>query len=190
MRVNLEYTSHMNHLNPEEIQDELLNCMEDQQPTFNSISDLINNENNTEEDSSLDQLQLLGYLSTLLDSYRYGECDCLYHPLAVILVVSSSDPDPIGQFDNLAQKVINKRFYSQGIYSKAVPFFYFLLHDEGSSINVDDIFRNMKATFNSSLCKLIRLNSLPAHMARAQPPEEFADLGYEFGFYSIDCIYA
>ena len=181
MSVNLEYTSHMNHLNSEEIQDELLNFMEDQQPTLNSISDLMNNVNSVEGNSSLDQLQLLGYLTTLLDNYRYGECDCLYHPLAVILVVSSSDPDPIGQFDNLAQKVINKRVYSQGIYSKAVPFFYFLLHDEGSLINVDDVYRNMKATFNSSLCKLIRLNSLPAHMARAQPPEEFAELGYVFG---------
>lgn len=160
----------------ESIQEELTDSVTDQEPSMSAISELINNIQNKDWSPETEQPWLLDYLSALLECYRYGENDCLYHPLAVILVTSSTDPDPIRRFDELSQRVLSRKFFSQGMYSKAIPFFYFLLHDASSSANVDEIFHNMKATFNSSLCKVIQINSLPPHMARSQSPAEYSNL--------------
>lgn len=112
---------------------------------------------------------LLDYLSSLFDCCRYGDSDCLYHPLGVILVVSSTDADPIRRFDELSQRILNKKEFRQGMYSKSIPFYYFLLHNVSSHVDADDIYRNMKATFNASQCKLVKINSLSPEQSRDTP---------------------
>ena len=112
---------------------------------------------------------LLDYLSSLFDCCRYGDSDCLYHPLGVILVVSSTDADPIRRFDELSQRILNKKEFRQGMYSKSIPFYYFLLHNVSSHVDADDIYRNMKATFNASQCKHVKINSLSPEQSRDTP---------------------
>lgn len=168
IHLDLEYSAFINHMDPDEIEEDYLKAFRrknHRKKTF--IRLLLNLGRRMPKD--IVQPWLLDYLSSLFDCCRYGDSDCLYHPLGVILVVSSTDADPIRRFDELSQRILNKKEFRQGMYSKSIPFYYFLLHNVSSHVDADDIYRNMKATFNASQCKLVKINSLSPEQSRDTP---------------------
>lgn len=166
----LEYTSFIKHMDSEEIEDELLESLELQKPKEDALYSMITTFTDKSVPISTDQPWIIDFLSTLLYCCRYGESDLLDHPLGVILVVSSDDPDPIHRFNELAQRVLSRKCYSQRAYTPSIPFFYFLVHTNDSSANVDTIYNNMKSSFNASHCKIIRINSLSETQKRKVSP--------------------
>lgn len=173
IHLDLEYSAFINHMDPDEIEEELLESVSEKEPSKEDIQKIIAELGKQDAKVDIVQPWLLDYLSSLFDCCRYGDSDCLCHPLAVILVVSSTDPDPIRRFDELSQRILNKREFKQGMYSKSIPFYYFLLHNVSSHVNAENIYHNMKASFNASLCKIIRINSLSPEQSRDSPPFEF-----------------
>ena len=145
-------------------------------PSEDMIRSLILDPEESTKSPLMDQRWILDFVSSLIHCGSYGDNNLLYHPLAVFLVVSSSDPDPIRRFDELSRKVLHIPAILHGTYSRAIPFFYFLLHKENSSSNVNEIFRAMKSSFNAIQCKLIRINYLPVEASRSSSPAPFSDL--------------
>lgn len=164
----------------DEIETELLDTIDSQKPKDEVLYSMISQLGDKEAVFSMDQPWIKSYLSTLIDCCRYGESDLLDHPLAVILVVSSNDPDPIHRFDELSQRALSRKCYTQKLYSHSIPFFYFLIHSADSPANVEEIFYGMKSSFNASQCKVLRINSLPPEQKRTSSPfPEYLSLSYK-----------
>lgn len=164
----------------DEIEVELLDTIDSQKPQNELLYSMISQLGEKGAAFSMDQPWIKNYLSTLIDCCRYGESDLLDHPLAVILVVSSDDPDPIHRFDELSQRALSRKCYTQKLYSPSIPFFYFLIHSADSPANVEEIFYGMKSSFNASQCKVLRINSLPPERKLTSSPfAEHFSLSYE-----------
>lgn len=156
---HLEYTESIKHLDETEIEESLLQTLILHKPSTETIHQMIRDFCNGKAEYDTNQDWLLDLTSSLLMGCRFGEYNLLHHPLGVLLVVSSDDPDPILRFDELSQRVLHYPRFSMGMYNKAIPFFYILLHDTSSRVDVDDLLRRMKSSFNASQCKVIRFNS-------------------------------
>ena len=155
----LEYTEEIKHLDETKIEEYLLQTLILRKPSTDTIHQMIRDFCNGKLTYDINQEWLLDFTSSLLNSCRFGEYNLLFHPLGVLLIVSSDDPDPILRFDELSQRVLHYPRFSMGMYNKAIPFFYILLHDTSSRVDVDDLLRRMKSSFNASQCKVIRFNS-------------------------------
>ncbi|KAI9912956.1 hypothetical protein PsorP6_005298 [Peronosclerospora sorghi] len=112
---------------------------------------------------------------TLLDAFRCEEYSLLCHPVAMLLVVSSTDPNPRHAFEELVAPTNLPAPFQQELYDAAlVPKFYLVLHDlfetEGTSIDPDAILTSMKLTTVNGA--VLRINSLPVE--RAPVPSPFA----------------
>lgn len=166
----LEYTSFIQHMDCDDIEEELLESLQIEKPKQEDLFAMLSNIANTESSFSTNQPWIIDFLSTLLDCCRYSESDLSNHPLAIILVVSSNDPDPIRRFDELYQHVLSRKFFSHHSYSQSIPFFYFLVHSNDSTVNVDDLYMKMQSSFKPSQCKLIRINSLSKEQVRSSSP--------------------
>lgn len=166
----LEYTSFMKHMDTEDIEEELLNSVSIQKPQMEEIHSMISKLDDISTHYETNQPWILDFLSTLLDCCRFGESDLLDHPLAILLIVSSNDPDPIHRFDELTQKVLSRKCFAQKTFSQSIPFFYLLVHSNDSMVNADEIFYSMKSSFNASQCELIHINSLPESQKRETSP--------------------
>lgn len=173
LSLDLEYSSYINPMDPEEMDEELLESISNTEPSLTGLRDQYLNSKNDSSVFNTEQPWILDFASSLLDCCRYGESDCLYHPIGVILVVSSTDSDPIRRFDELSQRILQKKEFRQRMYSKSIPFYYLLLHSGDSEINPEVIFRNMKASFDPLRCHIVSINSLPVSQSRSRTPPPF-----------------
>ncbi|GMF25110.1 unnamed protein product [Phytophthora fragariaefolia] len=114
---------------------------------------------------------------TLLDTFRCEEYSLLCHPVAMLVVVSSTDPNPRHSFEELTAPKNLPMPFQQGLYdAMVVPKFYVVVHDvletEGTSIDPDAILRSLNiSTVNGAVLKI---NSLPVEEAPVPSPFEAA----------------
>ncbi|KUF81645.1 Trafficking protein particle complex subunit 8 [Phytophthora nicotianae] len=112
---------------------------------------------------------------TLMDTFRCEEYSLLCHPVAMLVVVSSTDPNPRHSFEELTAPRYLPAPFQMGLYDATlVPKFYVVVHDmletEGTSIDPDAILRSMNiSTVNGAV---LRINSLPVQDAPV--PSQFA----------------
>ena len=156
---NLEYMNQLRPLDSEDMEEELLDSLVRHEPSSELIHSMVQDLADGKSEFNMDQPWLLDVVDCLLKCCRFGDCNLSYHPLAVFLIVSSTDPDPLLRFDELSQSVLHNDVFTRRMYTKSIPFFYFLLHDTVSAVNEEDILRRMKSSFNASQCKVIRITS-------------------------------
>lgn len=89
-------------MDAEEMDEELLESISNTEPSLTGLCDQYLNAKSENPMFNTEQPWILDFASSLLDCCRYGESDCLYHPIGVILVVSSTGSDPIRRFDELS----------------------------------------------------------------------------------------
>ncbi|GMF15279.1 unnamed protein product [Phytophthora lilii] len=117
---------------------------------------------------------------TLMDTFRCEEYSLLCHPVAMLVVVSSTDPNPRHSFEELTAPRNLPPPFQQGLYdAMLVPKFYVVVHDvletEGTSIDPDAILRSMNITTVNGT--VLRINSLPVE--EAPVPSQFATVWTE-----------
>ncbi|KAG3116713.1 hypothetical protein PI124_g4738 [Phytophthora idaei] len=117
---------------------------------------------------------------TLMDTFRCEEYSLLYHPVAMLVVLSSTDPNPRHSFEELIAPRNLPAPFHLGLYDATlVPKFYVVVHDvletTGTSIDPDAILRSMNiSTVNGAV---LRINSLPVEDAPV--PSQFATVWTE-----------
>ncbi|OQR81516.1 hypothetical protein THRCLA_11660 [Thraustotheca clavata] len=98
----------------------------------------------------------------LMESFQCEETSMMYHPLANILVVSSTEVDPRSAFNTLASPQTMPQVFQDGLYDMNIPKYYIVLHDicetQHTSIDADAIFKNLGLPANSG--GVIHINSL------------------------------
>ncbi|KAE9361720.1 hypothetical protein PF008_g758 [Phytophthora fragariae] len=117
---------------------------------------------------------------TLMDTFRCEEYSLLWHPVAMLVVVSSTDPNPRHSFEELTAPKNLPAPFQQGLYdAMLVPKFYVVVHDvletEGTSIDPDAILRSLNVTTVNGA--VLKINSLPVE--EAPVPSQFATLWTE-----------
>lgn len=129
-----------------------------------------------DEDSERDPMPWYNaFKYTLMDSFRCEEYSLLWHPVAMLVVISSTDPNPRHSFEELTAPRSLPTPFQQGLYDATlVPKFYVVLHDvletEGTSIDADAILQSLNiSSVNGSV---LRVNSLPVE--EAPVPSQFA----------------
>jgi hypothetical protein len=84
-------------------------------------------------------------------------------PLAIMIVASTADADPIATFQALMRTQALPQHYHIKVYDEKVPKLYLLLHDNKETsipeARVLEIYETMKRTFGHSLCHWQTLNS-------------------------------
>lgn len=173
---DLEYSSRLQPASDDAIEKELEETLEREEPSKQQLHALAQSLGDASVDVDGNQPWILPLVSTLLKGCRFGEADLVNHPLAVILIVSSTDTDPLHRFDELSQRVLQRPVFRNGSYSKSIPFFYFLIHTSESSSIAEGVFRTMKSTFNASQCKMLRINSLSKEEQRSVTPSSLSSV--------------
>ncbi|KAJ2389856.1 hypothetical protein GGI05_003373, partial [Coemansia sp. RSA 2603] len=90
-----------------------------------------------------------------------SEHESFMHPVACLLMVSASDPDPVGSLRNLSKHPTVRRAQTQSFTGTNLMFYYMVLHDERHTAhahNVDHRFDQVRKTFGQN-CSLLRINS-------------------------------
>ncbi|KAJ0412824.1 hypothetical protein ATCC90586_002454 [Pythium insidiosum] len=99
----------------------------------------------------------------LFDSLRCEEFSMLSHPIAMLLVVSSTESNPRASFEQLSASQQLPPVFLSGQFDAAIPKFYLVLHDnaeaDGTTIDPDAILRNLQIP--STAGAVLRINSLP-----------------------------
>jgi hypothetical protein len=125
------------------------------------------------------------YRKELWKTMQCQEHDMFECPAACLLVVSSSNDDPIHCFHELSSLHYLPQVFQKGQFEPALNKFFILLHDnvEAASVDVEAMMKKMKSTFAPANCKLLQINSLtePNH---AQPDIWTAHLRQPFFSYS------
>ncbi|KAJ2787950.1 hypothetical protein GGI15_000289 [Coemansia interrupta] len=90
-----------------------------------------------------------------------SEHESFMHPVACLLVVSGSDPDPVGSLRSLSNHPTVRRAQTQSFAGTNLLLYYMVLHDERRTTdahNVDHRFDQVRKTFGQH-CSLLRINS-------------------------------
>jgi hypothetical protein len=133
-----------------------------------------------DEDSSDPMPWYRSFKHTLMDTFRCEEYSLLCHPVAMLVVVSSTDPNPRHSFEELTSPGQLPAPFQMGLYDATlVPKFYVVVHDvletEGTSIDPDAILRSLNVTTVNGA--VLRINSLPVE--EAPVPSQFTSVWTE-----------
>ncbi|RHY42390.1 hypothetical protein DYB34_002027 [Aphanomyces astaci] len=103
----------------------------------------------------------------VMESFQCDDTSMMYHPHALLLVVSSTEADPRGTFHQLGAPANLPSVFHDGLYDTNVPKYYLVLHDavetQHTSIDAGAIYRNLNLPPNSG--GVVRINSLSAPVA-------------------------
>ncbi|XP_010572664.1 PREDICTED: trafficking protein particle complex subunit 8 isoform X5 [Haliaeetus leucocephalus] len=105
------------------------------------------------------------YRECFLQSMPASDHEFLNHYVACMLVVSSSEPEPVEQFLKLSQEQHRIQHSSEYLYPKwFIPNtlkYYVLLHDvsTGEEQRADSIYEEMKQRYGTQGCYLLKINS-------------------------------
>ena len=115
------------------------------------------------------------FRSTLRQALQYAEPEMLGCPAAMLLVVASSDPNPIDRFKELSVPYHWPPVFRTGQFgAQDMPKVYVLVHDEaegrarGGISHAAEVLRQMKSEFPTAPSKLLRINSLAPEAANLQ----------------------
>jgi hypothetical protein len=106
---------------------------------------------------------------------RSSEHECFEHPVAVLSVVSTANPDPISSLNQLYNPENPPRLFQDKLMDREIFRFFILLHDEsnGQTDNkTQAIFRRMKEVFGAGFCRLLIINSRNPHKALEEPMQD------------------
>lgn len=96
-------------------------------------------------------------------SMNFSPHELIDMPLAIMIVASTADADPIATFQALMRTQALPQHYHIKVYDEKVPKLYLLLHDNKETsipeARVLEIYETMKRTFGHSLCHWQTLNS-------------------------------
>ncbi|XP_038903483.1 trafficking protein particle complex subunit 8 isoform X2 [Benincasa hispida] len=109
----------------------------------------------------------------LIRNISFSEHEAFDHPVACLLVVSSSDDQPINKFVDLFNTSKLPSLLNDGAMDPKIMKHYLLLHDnqDGSSEKASKILTEMRSTFGSNDCQLVCINSsLDGHIERQDDP--------------------
>uniref|UniRef100_A0AAV1TJI4 Trafficking protein particle complex subunit 8 n=1 Tax=Peronospora matthiolae TaxID=2874970 RepID=A0AAV1TJI4_9STRA len=130
------------------------------------------------ENESMPWYQSFKY--TLMDTFRCEEYSLLSHPVAMVVVISSTDSSPRHAMEELMAPRNLPAPFQQGMYDvNLVPKFYVVVHDvqetAGTSIDPDMILESVNVTTVNGA--VLRINSVP--MEKAVVPSPFVTLWTE-----------
>ena len=111
--------------------------------------------------------------NVILRSASFQDFDMLSHPVIIMTVVSSSEPNPLQKLQELSQQHQFIPGISLGLYDAEITRIYVLLHDIADTpehVNPDEIFSEMKS-FYPYHAKLLRMNSLSSANSNLQQPD-------------------
>lgn len=109
----------------------------------------------------------------LIRNISFSEHEAFDHPVACLLVVSSSDDHPINKFVDLFNTSKLPSLLNDGAMDPKIMKHYLLLHDnqDGSSEKASKILTEMRSTFGSNDCQLLCINSShDGHIERQDDP--------------------
>lgn len=117
---------------------------------------------------------------TLMDTFRCEEYSLLCHPVAMLVVVSSTDPNPRHSFEQLTAPRNLPLPFQQGLYDATLlSKYYVVLHDvvetKGTGIDPDAILTSMNITSVNGT--VLKINSLTEE--EVSIPSQFAPLWME-----------
>ncbi|XP_023005634.1 trafficking protein particle complex subunit 8-like [Cucurbita maxima] len=97
----------------------------------------------------------------LIRNISFSEHEAFDHPVACLLVVSSSDDHPINRFSDLFHTSKLPSLLNDGAMDPKILKHYLLLHDnqDGSLEKASKILTDMRSTFGSNDCQLLCINS-------------------------------
>ncbi|KAJ2723822.1 hypothetical protein GGI07_002361 [Coemansia sp. Benny D115] len=96
-----------------------------------------------------------------VNQMQASEHESFMHPVACLLAVSSSEPDPIGALRSMQNNPVVRRAQTQSFTGPNLLFYYMLIHDErhtGEAQNVEHRFDLIRKAFGQG-CSLLRINS-------------------------------
>ena len=110
--------------------------------------------------------------NVILRSGSFQDFDMISHPIIIMTVVSSSEPNPLAKLQELAHSHQFIPGVSLGLYEPEISRIYVLLHDvaDASNANPDQIYSEM-SSFYPFHAKILRLNSLGASNPNVQQPD-------------------
>ncbi|KAJ3044711.1 Trafficking protein particle complex 8 [Rhizophlyctis rosea] len=93
----------------------------------------------------------------------FSEHDTLNHPVACLIVVSTSNSDPIGTAAQFFRDGNLPTAYERGFLDPAILKHYLLLHDAASApgVDADAVFQQLKQTVGMTACHMLKINSIP-----------------------------
>jgi hypothetical protein len=104
----------------------------------------------------------LRYRNLLQESLLCGEESMSECPSLMMVVISTSDIDPLDCFTQLDSSHYMPSNIQTGQYDPSVSRLYLLVHDVSSKVSVDPqaLLRSMKSRFRNIQCQLLLINSL------------------------------
>ncbi|KAK9072718.1 hypothetical protein SSX86_009153 [Deinandra increscens subsp. villosa] len=107
----------------------------------------------------------------LVRSVSFSDHEAFDHPVACLLVVSSSDEDPINKFVDLFNTNQLPPLLSDGAMDPKIPKYFILVHDNqtGSLERATKILAEMRNTFGSNDCRLLCINSSQDQLIDREP---------------------
>ena len=121
------------------------------------------------------------YRTEMLRGLRCGDHEYFDHPLACLIIVSSSEEDPVPKLVSLLALEALPPLFRDGIMDPNMLKHYVLIHDNTlSSSQTDGTFQLMRETFGPTACSLLRVNSNPAgdsHHAELCSAKTFSSRG-------------
>ncbi|KAK3240229.1 hypothetical protein CYMTET_49920 [Cymbomonas tetramitiformis] len=102
------------------------------------------------------------YQSEFLNALTFSDHEAFDHPVACLLVVPSTDPDPVKTFLDLYSTHNVPTLIREGIADPQLLKHYVLLHDMQSDVTLEraeQVFIEMKSTLGAGSCQLVAINS-------------------------------
>jgi trafficking protein particle complex subunit 8 len=102
------------------------------------------------------------YRTEMLRGLRCGDHEYFDHPLACLIVVSSSEEDPVPKLVSLLALEALPPLFRDGMMDPNMLKHYVLLHDNtlsSSQTSPETTFQVMRETFGPTACSLLRVNS-------------------------------
>jgi hypothetical protein len=117
------------------------------------------------------------YYQELLRGLRCSDHEYFDHPIAVLLVASTTEPDIVQTFMSMISMGNLPPLYREGYIDPNMLKHYVLLHDNSSNDasaveQAEATLRSIRETLGVGNCSLIRINSLPPPQPGAPPPED------------------
>ena len=102
------------------------------------------------------------YQRKFVRQLRYGRHETFDHPVAVVLVCSSSNPDPVAAFVQLFNPADPPALLQDGFMDRSLLKHHILVHDTADGPGpeaAEATFRKLKTVFGLGQCKLMAINS-------------------------------
>ncbi len=107
------------------------------------------------------------------NSLRFQPYEQIDQPLSQILVISSSESDPVSTLKNMQLSSNFPKVLKNGQFSSQIPKFIVVVHDTCESHAVDprNVLNVLRGYFRPDQCRLVTINSLPLESPNVSQPD-------------------